>query len=252
MLHHLDGGTLHPPLGSLMNDSGSMICHVVAFATDRGVALIDTGIGASARRDPRSRLGPITPLLRADTDPQRTVARQLERLELGPVTDVLMTHLDIDHASALDEFPDARVHVHRAELDAALRPSRRERARYQAANWAHGPDWAPFESADTDLHGFAATTLLDGAVLAFRLPGHSLGHTGYAVRGGDRWFVHAGDAFYDVASITPGQRASRYLRWFAAAGASEPKEVARTQARLQELARRDDVTIACTHDPKGI
>lgn len=243
MLHHLDGGTMRP------RGIPPLICHVIAFASPRGVALIDTGIGAAARRDAKARLGPIAPVLRADSDPETTIAKQVERLGLGSVTDVFMTHLDIDHASALDEFQDAQVHVHRAELDAAMKPKLRERTRYLAANWAHGPQWAPFETTDTDFHGFAATTLLDGAVRAFRLPGHSRGHTGYAIRDGDRWCVHAGDAFYDHRSITPGERPSRTLRVFARVAAAEPGRNAETQARLTELAQQSDVaTVVCTHD----
>ncbi len=250
MLHHLDGGTMRPPAGRHMNDGGRLICHVIAFQAAGGVALIDTGIGAAARRHPRSRLGPIAPVLNADRDLDTTIARQLERLGLGPVTDICMTHLDIDHASALDEFPGARVHVHRTELDAALKPALRERTRYIAANWAHGPEWTPFEATDDDFHGFAATTLLDGAVKAFRLPGHSRGHTGYAIRDGDGWFVHAGDAFYDGASIRRGAEPTRYLKVFAKVAAAEPGRVGETQARLTELAQHDDVAaVVCTHDP---
>ncbi len=248
MLHHLDGGTMRPLAGRFANASGTLICHVVAFETDGGVALIDTGIGAAARRDPRGRLGPIAPVLRPDRDPEGTVARQLERLGIGVVTDVLMTHLDIDHASALDEFPDARVHLHRAELDAALKPAVRERTRYLAANWAHGPHWAPFETTDADWFGFDAVTLLDGAVMAIPLPGHSRGHTGYAIRDGDGWFLHAGDCFYDAAAITPGARPSRYLRAFERVAAALPKLLAANHARLTEVAQRDGVTVVCTHD----
>ncbi len=249
MLHHLDGGTLFPPGGRLANDAGRLVCHVVAFDFDGGVGLIDTGVGAAARLDPRSRLGPIAPLLKPDRDPETTVARQLERLGVGPVTDILITHLDIDHASALDEFPDARVHLHRRELDAALKPALRERTRYLSANWAHGPDWAPFDAVDDDWFGFEAVTLLGGAVKALPLPGHSRGHTGYAVRDGDRWFLHAGDAFYHAGVITPGARQSRYMQVFERGAAALPKLTASNHARLTEVAQRDDVTVVCTHEP---
>jgi glyoxylase-like metal-dependent hydrolase (beta-lactamase superfamily II) len=252
MLIHLDGGTMNLVAGGYANDAGKLICHCVAFELDGGgLALLDTGVGAAARKDPRKRLGALAPALRVDRDPANTVAAQLERLghAASDVTDILITHLDIDHASGLDEFPGATVHLHRTELDAALKPVLRDRSRYLAVNWAHGPNWAPFDTPDDTWFGFDAITLLGGAVKAIPLPGHTRGHTGYAIRDGERWFLHAGDAFYHAGAITPGARPSRYLQIFERAAAARPRLLSDNHRRLAEVAQHTEVTVACTHEP---
>ena len=60
-IHHLDAGPMRPPLiGRWLNDQATLVCHVLAIETPAGdLALVDTGIGLAARRDPRSRFGAV-------------------------------------------------------------------------------------------------------------------------------------------------------------------------------------------------
>ncbi len=44
---------------------------------------------------------------------------------------IVLTHLDVDHAGGLPDFPDARVHVFAREHETMLDPPRRERRRYR-------------------------------------------------------------------------------------------------------------------------
>lgn len=255
-LHHLDGGAMRPPLaGRFLNDAGLFANHVVAAELpDGGVALVDTGLGLDARRHPAAHLGgAMAAVAGADRDPDGAVVRQLEALgwSAGDVRHVFMTHLDFDHAAGLPDVPDAVVHVHRDELAAARAPTRAERLRYVEANWAHGPRWEPFGEAapDTELFGLPGHTLLDGLVVALPLPGHTRGHTGYAVRDGDGWLLHAGDAFYDGAALDPDTQPGRLLRLFARGGAVQPGLAAAQPARLRTAAQDPAVRVVCTHDP---
>ena len=248
-------------MGRFANDGGRMVCHVWAIGLPGGkLALVDTGVGVAAREDPRGRLGLLLPLTsRIDREPQNAVVNQLPRLGFGAgdVSDILLTHLDTDHASGLADFPEATVHVHRAEHEAAMsRPTRVERGRYLDINWRHGVNWAPFGDGAPagQTLGLDSYELLGGLVHALPLPGHTRGHTGYALRTGSGWLVHAGDAFYHPGSVDPGGgRASRFLQVFERAVAVQRNKLAENHRRLREVAARDDVkAVVCTHDPQQL
>lgn len=243
-------------VASLANDAGMLANHVLAIElADGALALVDTGIGRAAREDPKAGLGTlIATAARPSRDPETTIARQVQALG-REVRHVFMTHLDSDHASGLPDLPGATVHVHRDELAAATSPpSRAERQRYVPANWAHGPTWAPFGDPDGELFGLPRITLVEDQVFALPLPGHTRGHTVYAIRDGERWLVHAGDAFYHAATVDPtaGPRPSRFLQLFERAGAVLPKLIADNHRRLHEIAADPAVTVVCTHDPSQL
>ena len=132
-----------------------------------------------------------------------------------------------------------------------MQPSLRERSRYVAANWAHDPKWSTFGAGapDRDFNGFDAHELLGGAVLALPLPGHSRGHTAYALPTAAGWLLHAGDAFYHAGILGPDGRQSRAMGVFERLAAAQPDLIAANHRRLREVARRDDVTVVCTHEP---
>ena len=98
-----------------------MVAHTLVVERPEGLLLVDTGFGRGDVADPK-RLGqPFRAMVRPTLDPAETVHAQLLARGLDPadVTDVVLTHLDLDHAGGLADFPTARVHVHEAELAAA-------------------------------------------------------------------------------------------------------------------------------------
>lgn len=255
--HHFDAGAMHPVLGSLANDAGMLVDHVVAFTTPAGgLALVDTGIGTAAREDPRRHLGPgIARTARPPRDRESSVLGRLEVLghSASDVTDIFITHLDMDHASGLADFPDATVHVHHRELSAARTPALLERTRYLAVNWAHEPTWAPYgeSTPDAEAAGLAGHALLGGHVVAIPLPGHTRGHAGYAIRDGDGWLLHAGDAFYHEPTIhsAAGPRASRFWQVFEVVVAARPQLIRENHRKVRAAAATDGVRVVCSHDP---
>jgi glyoxylase-like metal-dependent hydrolase (beta-lactamase superfamily II) len=100
--------------------------------------------------------------------------------------------------------------------------------------------------------GFESVTVLGDDVLLVPLRGHTRGHCGVAVRmAGDRWLLHAGDAYFSAGeketppACPPGLRAFQTLM-----------EVDRTarrgnQERLRSLKADHGatVTVFCAHDP---
>ncbi|MBP2475906.1 glyoxylase-like metal-dependent hydrolase (beta-lactamase superfamily II) [Crossiella equi] len=209
-VHHLNCATMTPLGGRWINGdapphrAARLVAHVLLVETEQGLVLVDSGLGLTDVRNP-ARLGA---LFKLTTRPRlveaETAVRQVVRLGYSPedVRHIVLTHLDVDHAGGISDFPHAKVHVHEDEYEAAMaRRTVGERGRYVPAQWAHGPDWARYTAREGDRwFGFEAVRQLDGLppeILLIPLAGHTHGHSGVAVaQPGDRWLLHAGDAYF--------------------------------------------------------
>jgi glyoxylase-like metal-dependent hydrolase (beta-lactamase superfamily II) len=170
------------------------------------------------------------------------------------VRHVIATHLDVDHAGGLPDFPDAQVHVIAAELKAALNPSWRERERYVAAHWAHGPKWIEHGAEGDDWYGFQSVRVLPGVepeIVLVPLFGHTRGHTGVAVKQGERWLLHCGDAFFHRGEMQTPPSCPPVLNGFQNINSAENGKRRENAERLRELALREpgQVELFCAHDP---
>jgi glyoxylase-like metal-dependent hydrolase (beta-lactamase superfamily II) len=175
-----------------------VICHGLILEDRHGLALVDPGIGLLDVADPAGRLGrEVIDLAGFQFDEADTAARKVEALGYKPtdVTDIVLTHADPDHAGGLADFPAARVHLsaeERANLDA---PG----WRYVARQFEHGPRWEIHGPSDFNWFGLEARPVgLGFGAEVFLIPlfGHTRGHCGVAIRQGDRWALHVGDAYY--------------------------------------------------------
>ncbi|HSL08256.1 MAG TPA: MBL fold metallo-hydrolase [Pseudonocardiaceae bacterium] len=216
-VHHLNCGTMRPRGGSLLDGRAGLlrrvelVCHCLLLETSAGLVLVDTGMGAQAARRPHEWLGrqfvALTSPLLADDE---TALSQVQRLGFGAqdVRHVVLTHLDLDHAGGLVDFPDATVHVYGTELRALQAPRDRiERTRYRSVQFAHGPRWRPYQVGGEPWFDFDAVRELDGLpaeILLVPLAGHTRGHAGVAVDTGDGWLLHAGDSYFFHREINPG------------------------------------------------
>jgi glyoxylase-like metal-dependent hydrolase (beta-lactamase superfamily II) len=165
------------------------------------------------------------------------------------------THLDLDHAGGIGDFPGAAVHVFATELRAASNPSSLgEQARYRAVNIAAVKKWAPVEADGEAWFGFKAVRAIPGArdeVLLVPLLGHTRGHCGVAVRMSEGWLLHCGDAYFHHSEVKPsGGAAPQGLRFYEALMSVDNAARLANQARLRHLARRSmrDVRLVCSHD----
>jgi glyoxylase-like metal-dependent hydrolase (beta-lactamase superfamily II) len=264
-VHHLNCGTLRPVSRRLVNGDGGllepgvMVCHCLLIETDRGLVLVDSGLGLADVRDPVGSLGArFVRLTRPLLDPDETAVRQVARLGYRPedVRHIVVTHLDLDHAGGLADFPRATVHVHARERDAALsRSTAGERRRYRPHHWAHGPTWATYSGTDGDAwFGFDAVRQLAGLppeILLIPLAGHTRGHCAVAVDTGAGWLLHAGDAYFFHDETDPTRpRCTPGLRAFQALVQIDGPARRANQARLRELraAHDDSVGIFSAHD----
>lgn len=263
-IHHLNCGTMRPFGRRLVNGTGSpfasadMVCHCLLLETGQGLVLVDTGVGLEDIARPADSLGRgFRAAIRPALDPYETAARQVTALgyDIEDVRHIVLTHLDLDHAGGLRDFPRAAVHVLKTELDAALAAGTvAERLRYPAVQRAHGPDWRTYEAAGEPWFGFDAVRELTGLppeILLVPLAGHTRGHAGVAVDTGDGWLLHAGDAYFFHGEMDPAHRRSTPgLRLFQSLVDTERAARLRNQRRLLELARTsgDEVTVFCSHD----
>lgn len=263
-IHHLNCATIRPLGGRLLNGNGGwvtgarIVCHCLLVEAADGLVLVDTGLGLEDVAAPGRRLGwGFTAMSRARLDPEETAARQVERLghSRTDVRHVVMTHLDVDHAGGLPDFPHARVHVTANEWEAAT--SRRtilDRARYRPEHWAHGPDWALHRPGDSAWFGLTDAGAIDGYSAEIRmvaLPGHTLGHAGVAVRTETDWLLHAGDAFFDQRELDVERpRCPRIHDWFQRAVHADATAWAESRTRLRTLSRDhgEEIRMFCSHD----
>lgn len=247
IIHHLNCATMRPPLAP------ALVAHVLLVERPDGLTLVDTGLGTDDLAN-RTRLGrPFLAAVRPSLDVQETAIAQVRALGHDPsdVTDIVLTHLDVDHAGGLPDFPKARIHVHATEYDAIQHPPLRERSRYVQAQWAHGPAWATHAEAGDDWFGFASVKAIADDVLLIPLHGHTRGHSGVAVRRDDgHWLLHAGDAFFAGGQIDDPATCPAALTVFQRLVAVDNRARLTNLERLQELARTRaaDVTVFCAHD----
>jgi glyoxylase-like metal-dependent hydrolase (beta-lactamase superfamily II) len=91
---------------------------------------------------------------------------------------------------------------------------------------------------------------VDADVALLPLHGHTRGHSGVVVGTGDRWLVHAGDAYFHHDELVAGKRAPFGLSLFQNAIQTSGRQRHASQAALRRLhADHRDVSIFSAHDP---
>ena len=194
---------------------------IVAFLLEHpgaGPVLIDAGLHPSVAVKPAESLGRVGALAfrGIKMDPGQALPAQLRERGIEParVGTVVMTHLHVDHASGIAQFPDATFVVSRAEWEAAT--TQGQLHGYMTRQFDHAFDYRllDFEGAAmregaglartgaitsaTSFAGFARSFDLfgDGSVRTVYTPGHTLGHMSLVVRTAGGEVLVAGDAIY--------------------------------------------------------
>lgn len=256
-VHHLNTASIR----GIFVRGHHLVCHVLLLETSHaGLVLVNTGLGSTDYRNIPARLGWefAKAYARPAVDPSLAAIEQIRELGLDPrdVRHIVQTHLDLDHVGGLSDFPEALVHVHATELDAARRrDGLRARRRYRPEMLlAHHPKWRSYTHGGDTWKGFEAVRELDGLgadIVMVPLFGHTHGHCGIAVNTGDRWLLDAGDAYFDAREIKLPTRVCGPLpELFQLIVTTERNQRRTNQDRLRALhADHPDVNIFCGHNP---
>lgn len=183
---------------------------IVAFLVEHPTAgpfLIDTGLHPTvAEGDLTKNFGRIAALgfKNLEMAPEQAVRAQLQARGIAPDTIklIVMTHLHVDHASALDQFPGATVALGKRELE-------RIGGALDGYNQAQLDAPVEYRTLDFDTDptphaGFEQTLDLfgDGSVTAAQTPGHSPGHLSLILRlANNREALITGDAIFTLDAL---------------------------------------------------
>jgi glyoxylase-like metal-dependent hydrolase (beta-lactamase superfamily II) len=263
-VHHLNCATMCPIAGYFLGQHsarGKMIAHCLLVETERdGLVLIDTGFGT---RDVEGHTGisrSFRTLVGPTLDHAETAVAQVRALGYRPedVKHLIVTHLDLDHAGGLVDFPHAKVHLHAREHAAAMaRSTLKERERYLAAHWQHGPKWEVYSEDGDSWRGLPAIRKLrglDADICLLPLHGHSRGHSGVIARvkgrgPDDRWLVHAGDAYFHHGTVDGTGTPVGFALFERATQMDSAARRASLGALRQLRQSYDDVELFSAHDP---
>lgn len=255
-IHHLNCGTIQ----GLHVCGEHLICHCVLIETENsGLVLVDTGLGAQDLIDPVPRFGKAFSWIyaRPKLDPQLAAISQIKDMGFDPkdVKHIILTHMDLDHVGGLVDFPNAIVHVHKAEYDTAMkRASFKSKHRYMAEMWAHNPKCITYSEGGEKWMGFDAIQQLKGLppeILLIPTLGHTRGHTAVAIEAEGGWLLHAGDAYFDHREVHEEKRyCAPLLETFQFINQTDRRLRLYNQDRLRNLARiKPEVKIFSAHNP---
>lgn len=215
-----------------------------------GAILVDTGLHPSVATDPRQNFGSLgarfgKPTLEAGED----VPSQLRKrgLEPGELPIVVMTHLHLDHTSAISEFPNSTFVVSETEWQAAAHGSSPLMNGYRRVHFDYAFDYRTIDFNRDNIDSYASfgrtfDLFGDGSIHLAYTPGHSAGHMSVVCRLQEHDFVIGGDAMYMIGqldgSVPPPPR---------------PVDTHNLRRSLQELrlfrSQFPDAVITPGHDP---
>ena len=167
-----------------------------------GALLIDTGLHPVCERDVAANMGRAAKLLyevRMEHDQALRFALPARGVQPGEIRLVILTHMHVDHASAVSEFPNATFVVDRREWEAAGAGGARQG--YHHRQFDHAFDWRTVDYGSGEVQSFAGfgrtlDLLGDGSVRLISTPGHTPGHQSVVLRTATREVLIVGDAGY--------------------------------------------------------
>lgn len=207
-VHHLNCGIIQVP------PNPRAICHCLLLADEKGLALVDTGIGLKEVQNPLERVGKeLIETVGFQFHEALTAIRQIEKMgyTANDVSDIILTHGDNDHVGGLADFPQAVVHISEEEYQAMQQgfnsylsqqadpASNLKLHRYLPQQFEHNPTLKLHACSDTLWFGLEAREIPLGfasKILFIPLFGHTLGQCGVAIEQGQKWLLHVGDAYY--------------------------------------------------------
>ena len=258
-IHHLNCATLCPHGGRLVNrPSARLVCHCLLLETPQGLVLVDAGLSREHLSHPK-KLGWSRHLLRVKADPSSSAIEQIKKLGFRPVDvrHIIATHLDLDHAGGIIDFPQATLHVHENEFEAMKsQHSLVQRERYKFARGLKPKKWELYNhKAGETWNGLEAIRELKGLkdLLLLPLSGHTPGSSAVVIPTSKGHLIHCGDAYYDYHQIhEENPTCSPGLNLFQHIIHMDRKRAQANLLKLRKLKKDhyDRIDTFCSHDPE--
>ena len=250
-IHHMNCGSLYAVYPRV-----KAITYCLLVESDDGLVLVDTGFGRQDYTEPSRLMRFFFFWTGVPRKIEETAAFQVQELgyQLSDVRHIVLTHLHLDHAGGLRDFPRAKVHIYREEYQAGRKPRGLMERAYDPSHWSHGPDWVFHDDQEVDWFGFRSIPIAEGLTPEIRLvplPGHTRGHCGVAIGTERGWLLQCGDAAspFHSASDLHGLDSRKHLidvlpGWFV------PRVIGTHVPRLRTLLRDhgDEVEAISAHD----
>lgn len=174
-----------------------------------GPVLVDTGLHPSIASGGSENFGGLANRFgRPSLEPDEDVPSQLRAKGIEPrqIPTVVMTHLHLDHASAISAFPDSAFVVSAAEWQDAAHGSKPSMNGYRRPQFDLAFDYRAVDFDGEEIGSYATfgrtfDLFGDGSVRLAFTPGHSAGHCSVICRLGSTDFVIGGDAVYMLGQL---------------------------------------------------
>lgn len=256
-IHHISCGSLCPSVSRWAPSiyPKEICCHCLLIETNNQLVLVDTGLGVQDYRNLK-RLGPAAKILGIKGDEELSAFNQIKKLGFSPddVRHIIPTHLHLDHAGGINDFPEAKVHTLRAEYNVATNKALLLSSKYRECQWSKDTQWVIHEeNSGEKWFDFEMVRALPGVtddILIIPLIGHTEGHFGVAVKTESGWLLHAGDAYYHHKELDADNKMPFGWKLFEVFAHSDFVAVRKNQLRLKELRdnHANEVTIISSHD----
>lgn len=258
-VHHLHCGTMCPVCAPLFGQKGfkaDLICHCLLIETDKGLVLVDTGLGIQDYLHTKKRLGMALARFGAIvSDMSLSAISQIQQLGFKPsdIKHILVSHLDFDHAGGISDFPNATIHILSNEFNATQSLSLKNKLRYRKQQFKDHRYWNFIEPIQGEawfnfskVQGFK---LFEDEILMIPLLGHTAGHCGIAIKQQDQWLLFCGDAYYSHLELDSKIKLTG-LEITERLFAYDNLQRIQTLKSIQTLAQTEtQIEIICAHDP---
>ena len=177
-----------------------------------GSILVDTGLHPAIASDPASNLGRFgTWFSKPQLEHGDDVSAQLRAkgVDPGSIRLVILTHLHLDHASAIADFPDATFIVTGAEWKDATTGLLAFKKGYHRPQFDYAFDFRTVDFDGPNVSSYASfgrtiDLFGDGSIRLASTPGHTAGHQSVIARLKERDLVIGGDAAYLASQLESG------------------------------------------------